>query len=147
MSETKKRVLILCTGNSCRSQMAEAIWNHLADGKWEAVSAGSKPAGYVHQMALALLKENNLPTEGLVSKPVEEFAGQDFDLVVTVCDNAKNDCPMFAGAKLTLHWPFEDPNDAEGTDEEKKAVFQSVADLIRARISAYLAKLEGDDCV
>ena len=65
----------------------------------------------------------------------------------TVCDNAKNDCPMFAGAKLTLHWPFEDPNDAEGSDEEKMTVFRSVADLIHARISAYLAKLESDDCV
>ena len=134
-------------GNSCRSQMAEVMWNQVANGSWEAVSAGSKPAGYVHPMAIALLKERELPADGLVSKSVDEFAGQDFDLVVTVCDNAKNDCPMFAGAKLTLHWPFEDPNDAEGSDEEKMTVFRSVADLIHARISAYLAKLESDDCV
>ena len=127
--------------------MAEAIWNHLGGEEWEAVSAGSKPAGYVHPMAIELLKEKSLPTEGLVSKSVDEFAGQDFDLVVTVCDNAKNDCPVFAGAKLTLHWPFEDPNDAEGGPEEKMKVFRSVADLIEARIGAYLDKLRGDDCV
>ena len=127
--------------------MAEAIWNHLGGEEWEAVSAGSKPAGYVHPMAIELLKGDSLPTEGLVSKSVDEFADQEFDLVVTVCDNAKNDCPMFPGAKQTLHWPFEDPNDAEGGPEEKMKVFRSVADLIRARIGAYLDKLRDDDCV
>ena len=147
MSENKKRVLILCTGNSCRSQMAEVIWNQLAGDGWEAVSAGSKPAGYVHPMAIDLLIEYKMPVDGLVSKSVDEFSGQDFDLVVTVCDNAKSDCPMFAGARQVLHWPFEDPNDAEGSDEEKMKVFRSVADLIRARISAYLEKLKDDDCV
>ena len=127
--------------------MAEVIWNQIAEGSWEAVSAGSKPAGYVHPMAIDLLLEYKMPVDGLVSKSVDEFAGQEFDLVVTVCDNAKDDCPMFAGARQMLHWPFEDPNDAEGSDEEKMKVFRSVADLIRARISAYLAKLKDDDCV
>ena len=145
MSDTPKRVLILCTGNSCRSQMAQAIWNQLGEGEWEAFSAGSKPAGYVHPMAIALLKEIDLPVVGLVSKSVDEFADQKFDLVVTVCDNAKSDCPIFAGATKTLHWPFEDPNDAEGSDEEKMKVFRSVAELIRGRISAYLEKVKGDD--
>ena len=111
------------------------------------MSAGSKPAGYVHPMAIELLMEDKLPVDKLVSKSVEQFEGQEFDLVVTVCDNAKSDCPMFAGAKQMLHWPFEDPNDAEGTDKEKMEVFRGVADLIRARIGAYLAKLKGDDCV
>jgi len=147
LSENKKRVLILCTGNSCRSQMAEVIWNQLSDGEWEAVSAGSRPAGYVHAMAIDLLKEYGMPTSGLRSKSIDEFAGQEFDLVVTVCDNAKNECPTFPGANRVLHWPFEDPNDAEGSGEEKMKVFRSVADLIRARISAYLEKLRGDDCV
>lgn len=127
--------------------MAEAIWNELGGDEWEAVSAGSKPAGYVHPMAIELLMEDKLPVDKLVSKSVEQFEGQEFDLVVTVCDNAKSDCPMFAGAKQMLHWPFEDPNDAEGTDKEKMEVFRGVADLIRARIGAYLAKLKGDDCV
>ena len=126
--------------------MAEVIWNQLGDGEWKDVSAGSNPAGYVHPMAIGLLKERNLPAEGLVSKHLDQFVGQDFELVVTVCDNAKGDCPMFPGARKTLHWPFEDPNDAEGSDEEKMKVFRSVADLIRARISAFLEKLKDDDC-
>ena len=145
MSDTKK-VLILCTGNSCRSQMAEVIWNQLGGDEWEAVSAGSNPAGYVHPLAIELLKELNLPAEGLVSKHLDQFVGQDFELVVTVCDNAKGDCPMIPGAKKTLRWPFEDPNDAEGNDEEKMKVFRGVAELIQARISAFLEKLKGDDC-
>jgi arsenate reductase len=127
--------------------MAEAIWNQLGEGEWEAVSAGSKPAGYVHPMALELLKSIDLPVDGLVSKSVTEFENQSFDLVVTVCDNAKSDCPLFPGAAKTLHWPFEDPNDAEGSEEEKMKVFKSVAELIRARIGAYLGKLKGDNCV
>ncbi|QEG20979.1 arsenate reductase ArsC [Mariniblastus fucicola] len=147
MSENKKRVLILCTGNSCRSQMAEVIWNDLGEGRWEAFSAGSDPSGYVHPMAIELLKEFELPTEGLTSKSITEFDGQEFDLVVTVCDNAKTACPVFPGASRVLHWPFEDPNDAEGSDEDKMKVFRSVADLIRGRIGAYLAKLKDDDCV
>lgn len=126
--------------------MAEVIWNQLGGGEWEAVSAGSKPAGYVHPMAIGLLKELNLPTEGLVSKSVDQFAKQQFDFVVTVCDNARSDCPVFPGARKTLHWPFEDPNDAEGDDAEKMKVFRSVAELIRGRINAFLSKLKGDDC-
>jgi arsenate reductase len=147
VTEEKKKVLILCTGNSCRSQMAEAIWNQLGRDEWEAVSAGSKPAGYVHPMAIKLMKNRGMPVEGLESKSVEPFLNQKFDLVVTVCDNAKGDCPAFPGAKNVLHWPFEDPNDAEGTGEEKMKVFASVADLIHARINAYLEKLRDDDCV
>lgn len=147
MTEEKKKVLILCTGNSCRSQMAQAMWNHLGHDEWQAVSAGSNPAGYVHPLAIKLLKERGLPVDGLESKSVEPLLDQQFDLVVTVCDNAKSDCPAFPGAKNVLHWPFEDPNDAEGTDEEKMEVFGSVADLIHARINAYLAKLRDDDCV
>jgi len=146
VTEEKKRVMILCTGNSCRSQMAQVIWNQLGGDKWEVVSAGSKPAGYVHPMAIKLLQEFELPTVGLESKSMEPFMGQEFDLVVTVCDNAKGDCPSFPGAKTVLHWPFEDPNDAEGTETEKMEVFRSVADLIKARINAYLEKLKADDC-
>jgi arsenate reductase len=127
--------------------MAEVIWNHLGDGMWHAVSAGSDPAGYVHPMAIETLKSMELPTDGLHSKSVSEFSDQAFDLVVTVCDNAKKECPVFAGAKQTLHWPFEDPNDAEGNDFEKMKVFRSVADLIRGRVGAFLAKLKDDDLV
>lgn len=125
--------------------MAEVIWNQLGGDAWEAVSAGSKPAGYVHPMAIKLLDEFSMPSEGLRSKSVDEFADQKFELVVTVCDNAKNECPSFTGARSVLHWPFEDPNDAEGTDEEKMEVFRGVAELIRARIQAYQDKIRDDD--
>lgn len=126
--------------------MAEVIWNQLGKDDWEAVSAGSDPAGYVHPMAIKLLSEFSMPNEGMRSKSVDEFKDQNFDLVVTVCDNAKNECPSFANARNVLHWPFEDPNDAEGNEEEKMAVFRSVAELIRARINAYLEKIRADDC-
>jgi len=124
--------------------MAEVIWNQLDGEAWEAVSAGSKPAGYVHPMAIKLLTDFSMPTEGLRSKSVDEFQDQKFDLVVTVCDNAKNECPSFTGAREVLHWPFQDPNDAEGTDEEKMEVFRGVAELIRARIKAYQEKIRDD---
>lgn len=143
---TKKRVLILCTGNSCRSQMAEVMWNELSKDQWHAESAGSNPAGYVHPLAIRTLKEKGYHHGELTSKSISDFEGQAFDLVVTVCDNAKDSCPTFAGAKTVLHWPFEDPADAEGDEEEKFKVFRSVADMIRERIGAYLGKLEGDDC-
>ena len=146
-SDAKKRVLILCTGNSCRSQMAEVMWNKIGAGVWHAESAGSDPAGYVHPLAIRTLSETGFSHGELTSKSISQFDGQSFDLVVTVCDNAKDSCPTFAGAKKVLHWPFEDPADAEGGDEEKMKVFRSVAAMIRERIGAYLGKLEGDACV
>lgn len=138
-----KSVLILCTGNSCRSQMAEALWNDLAGGAWQAVSAGSRPAGYVHPLAIRVLWELGLDLSQSRSKHLEEFRDQPFDLVVTVCDNARESCPVFPGAPQTLHWPFPDPAEADGTEEEKLAVFRSVRDAIRERIQAFL-HAEGD---
>lgn len=135
-----KRVLILCTGNSCRSQMAEAIWNQLGEGGWQAVSAGSNPAGYVHPLAVEVTAESRLDLSEHRSKHLSEFQNEPFDLVVTVCDSARESCPVFPGAKETLHWPFEDPVHATGTDEEKMQVFRMVRDQIRQRISSYLAE-------
>lgn len=133
-----KRVLILCTGNSCRSQMAEALWNDLGGGAWQADSAGSKPAGYVHPLAVKAVSELDLDlTEGR-SKSLTEFEGQAFDLAITVCDNAHEACPVFPGAKETLHWPFDDPADATGSDEEQMVVFRRVRDEIRTKIAGYL---------
>lgn len=134
-----KRVLILCTGNSCRSQMAEVIWNHIGENKWTAVSAGSKPAGYVHPLAVETLKEINLPVDSLESKSADQFSDEPFDLVITVCDNAKETCPVYPGATETLHWPFPDPADATGTDEEKMVVFRQVRDDIKTKIADFLA--------
>lgn len=132
-------VLILCTGNSCRSQMAEALWRSLGGPAWEVASAGSKPAGYVHPLALRALAEIGLDLRGAVSKSVEQFQGRPFDLVVTVCDHARETCPVFPLAGETLHWPFDDPAEAEGDDETRLAAFRRVRDEIRLRIEEYLA--------
>jgi nicotinate-nucleotide pyrophosphorylase (carboxylating) len=144
-----KRVLILCTGNSCRSQMAEVIWNSLSAKHqlgWKAVSAGSKPSGYVHPMSIVAMKEKGLPTEGLESKSSAPFVNEDFDLVVTVCGNAKDACPVWPGAKQLFHWPFEDPADATGTDREKQVCFNEIRDQIWAKIEGYLLRrAEFDD--
>ena len=133
-----KRVLVLCTGNSCRSQMAEALWELLGHGDWESASAGSKPSGYVHPLAIKAMQELDVDLSAHRSKSVSEFQAQAFDLVVTVCDNAREACPAFPGAKQTLHWPFDDPADATGTDEEKMAMFRRVRDEIKQKIAAYL---------
>lgn len=133
-----KRVLILCTGNSCRSQMAEGLWNHFGAGRWEAFSAGSKPAGYVHPLAVRAVAELGIDISAGTSKSVDQFATQPFDLMVTVCDNARDACPVFHGAKETLHWPFDDPAHAEGTDEEQMACFRRVRDEIAERVRGYV---------
>lgn len=133
-----KRVLILCTGNSCRSQMAEYLWNRLAGGDWRAESAGSRPAGYVHRLAIEAMKELGEDLSAARSKHVDLFVDEPIDLVVTVCDSAKESCPLLPNAKKTVHWPFPDPAEATGTDEQKIAVFRGVRDQIRARIDQFL---------
>ncbi len=133
-----KRVLILCTGNSCRSQMAEGLWRALGEGKWESHSAGSKPSGYVHRLALQAMQERGIDIDSGRSKSVEEFAGQEFDVVVTVCDHAKESCPAFPAAAELLHWPFDDPADAVGSDEQQMEFFRRVRDEIEQRIVRFL---------
>lgn len=133
-----KRVLILCTGNSCRSQMAEGFWNLLGADVWQAASAGSNPAGYVHPLAVEVMSEAGIDLTHARSKHLDEFSGTPFELVVTVCDNAQQSCPHFPGAKQMLHWPFADPAHATGTEDEQRAAFRKVRDQIRERIAAYL---------
>lgn len=133
-----KRVLVLCTGNSCRSQMAEELWENLGAGEWQAESAGSNPSGYVHPLAIEAMKELDIDLSENTSKHLKQFTDQQFDLVVTVCDNAKESCPVFTGATQTLHWPFDDPADATGTDEEKMKMFRRVRDEIKTKIQNYL---------
>jgi len=133
-----KKILFLCTGNSCRSQMAEAILNRIGKGRFTSVSAGAKPAGYVHPFAIERLAILGYPTEGLRSKSLDEFKGQSFDVVITVCDRAKEACPVWPGAAM-VHWGFEDPADALGTDDEKRKVFAKVFDQIQARIQVFVA--------
>lgn len=130
---TKRKVLFLCTGNSCRSQMAEAITNALYNDEWEAYSAGTQPAGYVHPKAIAVLKEIGIEHEG-VSKNTDQLRGIEFDLVVTVCDDAAENCPLWLGKGKRVHMGFPDPAKAEGSEEEVLSVFRAVRDDMLMRI-------------
>lgn len=135
-----QRVLVLCTGNSCRSIMAEALFNHLGAGKIAAVSAGSQPAGYVHPASLETLARHGVPTGSPRSKSWDEFAGTAFDLVVTVCDSAAAEsCPVFLGAAKKLHWSTPDPARATGSETEITAAFDDAFTQLKTRIEAYLA--------
>lgn len=136
----KRNVLFLCTGNSCRSQMAEAIVNFDLGDFWDAVSAGTRPAGTVHPMALAALAEAGIHHRGR-SKSVEEFRQTEFDLVVTVCDSAAEECPVWLGKGKRLHIGFPDPARATGTDAQVMDTFRSVRDDIRRRVVSTLDAL------
>ncbi len=135
-----QRVLVLCTGNSCRSVMAEALFNHLGKGEIEAVSAGSNPAGYVHPKSIETLKRHRIDHGNPRSKSWDEFAGQHFDLVVTVCDAAAAEsCPVFLGPVKKLHWSTPDPAKAAGADEQIKAAFDEAFIMLKDRIEDYLS--------
>lgn len=133
------RVLVLCTGNSCRSVMAEALFNHLGKSNIEAVSAGSDPAGYVHPKSIETLKRHGIDPGHPRSKSWDEFAGQHFDLVVTVCDAAAAEsCPAFIGPVKKLHWSTPDPAKATGTDAQIEAAFDEAFVMLKDRIAGYL---------
>ena len=136
---TKPRVLILCTGNSCRSHMAEGILRSVAGDILEVCSAGSHPAGYVHPLAIRALAESGLDISGHHSKHLDEFLTQDVETVITVCGKADQVCPMFPGQVNRHHFPFDDPAHVEGSDDEQFAVFRRVRDEIRAVFGAYAA--------
>ena len=144
MLETRK-VLFLCTGNSCRSQMAEAIVNgrsgELSGGQsgivWQAYSAGTHPAGYVHPLAIQVLEEIGIPHEGR-SKSVDEYRDQQFDLVITVCDSAAEECPVWLGPGKRIHAGFPDPAKATGSEAEVLEVFREVRDQILGTIPEIL---------
>jgi arsenate reductase (thioredoxin) len=126
----KKRVLILCTGNSARSQMAEGLLRHDAGNRYEVESAGTRP-GHVRPEAIAVMKELGIDISGHRSKDVQAFENQSFDYVLTVCDNAKESCPMFPGHLNRIHKGFEDPAALQGTEEERLSLFRRVRDEIR----------------
>ena len=132
----KERVLILCTGNSARSQMAEGLLRHAAGDRFEVESAGTRP-GRVRPEAIAVMKELGIDISGHRSKHVEEFEGQPFDYVLTVCDNARESCPVFFGAAKRLHRDFEDPAALQGTEEERLALFRRVRDEIRDYLKTF----------
>ncbi|HKG57871.1 MAG TPA: arsenate reductase ArsC [Candidatus Limnocylindrales bacterium] len=130
-----RRVLFVCTHNSARSQMAEGLLRHLAGGRYEAFSAGTE-ATPVRPEAIEVMRELGVDISGQTSKTLDGYREQPFDLVITVCDRAREACPVFPGAKATDHWSFDDPADAHGTEDERLAVFRRVRDEIAARIEA-----------
>lgn len=136
---TKHKILFLCTGNSCRSQMAEAIVNALYGENWEAVSAGTQPTGYIQLNAIQVLREIGIEHKGL-SKSTEQFQGEDFDIVVTLCDDAAENCPVWLGRGMCIHLGFPDPSEAKGIEEEVIKVYRSVRDDMLKKIPVFLAK-------
>lgn len=132
-------VLILCTGNSCRSILGEATFNHLAPSGWHAISAGSKPAGYVHPRSLALLEREGISTAGYHSKSWDNLPVTP-DIVITVCGSAAGEtCPAYLGPVMRAHWGVEDPAHATGTDEEIDAAFMTAYRILRHRIETFFA--------
>lgn len=137
----KPNVLILCTGNSCRSHMAEGILRAAAGDLIEVHSAGSKPAGYVHPKAIQVLREIGIDISGHTSKHMNEFLNRNIATVITVCGNADQACPVYPGQVNRYHWGFEDPAHAKGTEEEVLAEFRRVRDQIGLVFNAYAAGL------
>lgn len=135
----KKRVLILCTGNSARSQMAEGLLRHGGGADKFAVESAGVISSFVRPQAIEAMKEIGIDITGHRSKSVEEFTGQEFDFVITVCDNAKESCPVFPGKTERIHWSFDDPAEAEGSNEEKLEVFRRVRDEIRTRLQEFIS--------
>jgi arsenate reductase (thioredoxin) len=139
MQKVKPTVLILCTGNSCRSHLAEGILHAAAGDTLNVQSAGSKPAGYVHPLAIQVMKEIGIDISAHRSKHMNDFLQLPVETVITVCGNADQACPMFPGQVNRHHWGFYDPAHATGTDEEKLAVFRKVRDEIKMVFEAYAA--------
>ncbi len=129
----KKKVLFLCTENSCRSQMAEGILRHLMGDRFEVESAGTRPS-IVNSVAIKVMAEIGIDISGHRSKSVEEFQGMNFDFVITTCDAARETCPVFAGKARRLHWSLNDPAEAKGSENEILSVFRKVRDEIKLRI-------------
>lgn len=136
----KKRVLIVCTGNSARSQIAEGLLRHEAGEAFDVFSAGTAP-GQLRPEAIAVMREFSVDISGQKAKPLDQFLGQSFDFVITVCDKAKEQCPSFPGEYVRLHWPFEDPAAAdERSPEQRLQDFRNVRDKIHARIMFFLGE-------
>ncbi|MDB6005833.1 MAG: protein tyrosine phosphatase [Prosthecobacter sp.] len=133
----KPTIFILCTGNSCRSHLAEGILRNALGDNYIVASAGSKPAGYVHPLCIKVMAEIGIDISGHRSKHLDEFLSRDIETVVTVCGNADQVCPMFPGQVNRHHWGFDDPAHATGTEEELLAVFRRVRDEIRKVFESY----------
>lgn len=138
-----KRVLFLCTGNSARSQVAEALMSHIGGGRFDVVSAGTNPRSEVHPLALEMLRRKKVPTKGLFPKDISLFEGKPFDYVITVCERARERCPVMPGAE-TIRWSFPDP--AEETDKDKQRhLFDEIFHGLERRIRLLMVVLERED--
>ena len=137
----KPLILILCTGNSCRSHLAEGILRAAVGEAAEVASAGSDPAGYVHPMAVEVMKEIEIDISAHTSKHLDNFLQREVHTVITVCGNADQACPIFPGQAEKHHWPFDDPAKATGSEEEIRDVFRRVRDEIRAKFESYAAEI------
>ncbi|HXG91315.1 MAG TPA: arsenate reductase ArsC [Blastocatellia bacterium] len=135
----RKRVLILCTGNSARSQMAEGLLRAMAGDRFEVSSAGTSPSR-VRPEAIGVMNEIGIDISSHRSKSVDEFVGQEFDYVITVCDNAKESCPAFPGKTKRIHWSVDDPAAASGDESARLAVFRRVRDELSERLRAFIAE-------
>jgi arsenate reductase len=137
MKATNMRILVLCTGNSARSQMAEGLLRHEAGADHQVFSAGTRPSS-VRPEAIAVMGELGIDISGHRSKSVDEFGGQTFDCVITVCDNARDNCPIFPGGTARLHWSLEDPAAVEGTEEKRLAAFRRIRDQLKERVKTFV---------
>ena len=138
---TRVRILVVCTGNSARSILGEALFRHLGGERVDVHSAGTHPS-VVNPLALRVLEEAGIATDGLRSTSVHDYLGQRFDYVITVCDDARDACPVFPGVHESMHWSYPDPAKVEGTDEQRLAAFRSVLTGLGQRIHAFLPLAE-----
>lgn len=137
MNKKSYNVLILCTGNSARSQMAEGLLRHDGGDRYQVFSAGTHP-GRVNPLAIQAMQEIGIDISDHRSKSVDEFISREFDYVITVCDNARESCPVFPGKTRTIHWSFEDPAAAQGDEAKRLAVFRRIRDEIRERLRGFI---------
>jgi arsenate reductase len=142
---TQKRVLILCTGNSCRSQMAEGLINHDLGDTWQAYSAGTDPSGSVHPLAVKVMAELGIDISDGVSESADAYQDRNLDVAITVCDDAFEKCPLWLGSGKVVHIGFEDPAHTTGSEETRMAVFRRVRDQIREEVLGYLRNDEFDN--
>ncbi len=134
----KVRIIVICTGNSCRSQMAEGFFRLLGGDNIIVRSAGVSPGG-VNPRAVEAMQEVGIDISGHTSDSLTDYLNESFDYVITVCDNAQKNCPVFPGGGKHIHWPFEDPHDATGTDDDVMGIFRKVRDQIQTKVQAWLA--------
>mgnify|MGYP001039409995 FL=1 len=140
MTNGRIRILVLCTGNSCRSQMAEGFFRHYGGAEVEVCSAGTEPKG-VNPRAIRVMAEIGIDISTHTSNHVQEYIGQSFDYAITVCGNAARNCPRFSGEGTRLHWPFDDPADAHGTEEYVLGEFRRVRDEIARQVKTWLGEV------